>query len=142
MNLYGLFILDVNIKYIVFSILYRHINVPMACKELTIVGEWFTWLLRLSILGRYGFDVATPSVAASVSTVKCTCFNTVSLHCQVFALSMHASLHHGLSLYKSKSSHRMWLRSQNGFFPTSSESDSILGKLEDERDALREQLSP
>ena len=26
--------LDVNIKYIVFSILYRHINVPMACKEL------------------------------------------------------------------------------------------------------------
>ena len=31
MNLYGLFILDVNIKYIVFSILYRHINVPMAC---------------------------------------------------------------------------------------------------------------
>ena len=37
MNLYGLFILDVNIKYIVFSILYRHINVPMACKEL---GLW------------------------------------------------------------------------------------------------------
>ena len=36
MNLYGLFILDVNIKYIVFSILYRHINVPMACKELKI----------------------------------------------------------------------------------------------------------
>ena len=36
MNLYGLFILDVNIKYIVFSILYRHINVPMACKELRI----------------------------------------------------------------------------------------------------------
>ena len=34
MNLYGLFILDVNIKHIVFSILYRHINVPMACKEL------------------------------------------------------------------------------------------------------------
>ena len=33
-NLYGLFILDVNIKYIVFSILYRHINVPVACKEL------------------------------------------------------------------------------------------------------------
>ena len=37
MNLYGLFILDVNIKYIVFSILYRHINVPMACKELSTV---------------------------------------------------------------------------------------------------------
>ena len=35
MNLYGLFILDVNIKYIVFSILNRHINVPMACKELS-----------------------------------------------------------------------------------------------------------
>ena len=34
MNLYGLFILGVNIKYIVFSILYRDINVPMACKEL------------------------------------------------------------------------------------------------------------
>ena len=35
MNLYELFILGVNnIKYIVFSILYRHINVPMACKEL------------------------------------------------------------------------------------------------------------
>ena len=36
MNLYGLFILDVNVKYIVFSILYRHINVPMACKELKV----------------------------------------------------------------------------------------------------------
>ena len=36
MNLYGLFILDVNIKYIVFSILCREINVPMACKELTL----------------------------------------------------------------------------------------------------------
>ena len=35
MNLYGLFILGVNIKYLVFSILYRHINVPMACKELS-----------------------------------------------------------------------------------------------------------
>ena len=34
MNLCGLFILDINIKYIVFSILYRHINVPMAYKEL------------------------------------------------------------------------------------------------------------
>ena len=34
MNLYGLFLLDANIKYIVFSILYRHINVPMACTEL------------------------------------------------------------------------------------------------------------
>ena len=34
MILYGLFILGVNIKYIVFSILYRHINVPMALKEL------------------------------------------------------------------------------------------------------------
>ena len=33
MNLYELFILGVNIKYIV---LYRHINVPMACKEVTI----------------------------------------------------------------------------------------------------------
>ena len=38
MNLYGLFILDVNIKYIVFSILYRHINVPMACKELSVTN--------------------------------------------------------------------------------------------------------
>ena len=36
MNLYGLFILGVNIKYIVISILYRHINVPMALKELII----------------------------------------------------------------------------------------------------------
>ena len=34
MNLYELFILGVNIKYVVFSILYRHINVPTACKEL------------------------------------------------------------------------------------------------------------
>ena len=34
MHLHGHFILDVNIRYIVFSILYRHINVPMACKEL------------------------------------------------------------------------------------------------------------
>ena len=34
MNLYELFILDVNTKYIVFAILYRHINVTMACKEL------------------------------------------------------------------------------------------------------------
>ena len=37
MNLYGLFILDVNIKYIVFPILYRHINVSMACKELKLI---------------------------------------------------------------------------------------------------------
>ena len=36
MNLYGLFILGVNIKYIVFSILYRHMNVPTACKELNV----------------------------------------------------------------------------------------------------------
>ena len=36
MNLYEHFILGVNIKYIVFSILYRHINVPMACKELSV----------------------------------------------------------------------------------------------------------
>ena len=34
MNLYGFFILDVNIKYLVFSILYRRINVPMVFKEL------------------------------------------------------------------------------------------------------------
>ena len=40
MNLYGLFILDVNIKYIVFSILYRHINVPLACKELNILVSY------------------------------------------------------------------------------------------------------
>ena len=44
MNLYGLFTLDVHIKYIVFSILYRHINVPVACKELNIAQ------LRLCIL--------------------------------------------------------------------------------------------
>ena len=31
-SLYELFILGVNIKYIVFSILYSHINVPMACR--------------------------------------------------------------------------------------------------------------
>ena len=36
MNLYELFILGVNIKYIVFSILYKHINVPMAYKELKV----------------------------------------------------------------------------------------------------------
>ena len=42
MNLYELFISGVNIKYIVFSILYWHINVPMACKELV------TMLLNLS----------------------------------------------------------------------------------------------
>ena len=45
MNLYGLFILDVNIKYIVFSILYRHINVPMACKELKVHETIFHILL-------------------------------------------------------------------------------------------------
>ena len=44
MNLYRLFILDVNIKYIVFSILYRHINVPMACKELIFMEEHAHWL--------------------------------------------------------------------------------------------------
>ena len=38
MNLYELFILGINIKYIVFSILYKHINVPMACKELSKVN--------------------------------------------------------------------------------------------------------
>ena len=35
MNLYELFILGVNIKYIPFSILYRHIKVPMAFKKST-----------------------------------------------------------------------------------------------------------
>ena len=34
-NLY--FILDVNIKYMLFSILYGHINVPMAFKELNLI---------------------------------------------------------------------------------------------------------
>ena len=38
MNFYELFILDANIKYIVFSILYKHINVPMACKELSVTN--------------------------------------------------------------------------------------------------------
>ena len=33
MNLYWPFILGVNIKYMFFSILYGHINVPMAFKE-------------------------------------------------------------------------------------------------------------
>ena len=36
MNLYELFILGINTKYIVFSILYRRINVPTACKELMV----------------------------------------------------------------------------------------------------------
>ena len=36
MNLYGLFTLDVNINYMLFSILCGHINVPMAFKELTV----------------------------------------------------------------------------------------------------------
>ena len=42
MNLYELFILAVNIQYTVFSILYRHINVPIAWKELIVfmVAEW------------------------------------------------------------------------------------------------------
>ena len=35
MNLYGLFILGVN-KYMLFSILYVHINVPVALKEIII----------------------------------------------------------------------------------------------------------
>ena len=34
MNLYGLFKLGVNIKYTLFSILYGHINAPVAFKEL------------------------------------------------------------------------------------------------------------
>ena len=38
MNLYALFILGVNIKYIPFSILYRHINVPMGFKEFNV--QW------------------------------------------------------------------------------------------------------
>ena len=50
MNLYGLFILDVNIKYIVFSILYRHINVPMACKELMICNFDNTYKLETMLL--------------------------------------------------------------------------------------------
>ena len=43
MNLYGAFILGVNIKCIVFTILYRHIKVPMAFKELSksMVGREF-----------------------------------------------------------------------------------------------------
>ena len=30
----GCFILGVNVKYMLFSILYGHINAPVACKEL------------------------------------------------------------------------------------------------------------
>ena len=45
-NLYGLFILGVNIKYMLFSILYGHINTPVAFKELTslklMVHSYFT----------------------------------------------------------------------------------------------------
>ena len=48
MNLYELFILGVNIKYIVSSILYRHINVPMACKELTV--SYFIARFQLALL--------------------------------------------------------------------------------------------
>ena len=50
MNLYGLFILGVNIKYIVFSILYRHINVPMALKEL--INKVNSMVEILKIIGR------------------------------------------------------------------------------------------
>ena len=32
----GCFILGVNIKYMLFSILYGHINAPVVCKELNI----------------------------------------------------------------------------------------------------------
>ena len=39
MDLYGLFILGVNIKYVVCFILYRHIDVPMAFKGLTTLYE-------------------------------------------------------------------------------------------------------
>ena len=49
MNLYGLFILGVNIKYIVFSILYRHINVPMAFKELNMSEVCLHLYLRHSV---------------------------------------------------------------------------------------------
>ena len=48
MHLYGLFILDVNIQYIVFSILYRHINVPMACKELSVTNIAQTQIFYLN----------------------------------------------------------------------------------------------
>ena len=50
MNLYGLFILGVNIKYIVFSILYRHINVPMACKELRVSHGGYGRVKRRAVL--------------------------------------------------------------------------------------------
>ena len=55
MNLYGLFILDVNIKYIVFSILYRHINVPMACKEFKLLYVFnCLFVFCATILSTYG----------------------------------------------------------------------------------------
>ena len=34
----GCFILGVNIKYMLFSILYGHINAPVACKELRVTN--------------------------------------------------------------------------------------------------------
>ena len=37
-----LIILDVNIKYMLFSILYGHINVPMAFKELSVCNLTYT----------------------------------------------------------------------------------------------------
>ena len=61
MNLYGLFILDVNIKYIVFSILYRHINVPMACKELTSLNAMGTFMCLYKIEKTMYFKL-TPNI--------------------------------------------------------------------------------
>ena len=47
MNLYELFILGVNIKYIPFSILYRHINVPLAFKEIMTLYQFSEMVMLL-----------------------------------------------------------------------------------------------
>ena len=70
MNLYELFILGVNIKYIVFSILYRHINVPTACKELMFC------VLQISVSVSASFLVVISVQAFHTSAVATddTCF--------------------------------------------------------------------
>ena len=55
MNLYELSILGVNIKYIVFSTVYRHINVPMACKELNYTKKKLSNRLEAEFLANYKY---------------------------------------------------------------------------------------
>ena len=86
MNLYGFFILGVNIKHMVFSILYRHIHVPMAFKELLIKPSLAT-CINLEVDSALGYTEICLQVYTPES-LQLYCMNAYlcSFMCRYFRL--------------------------------------------------------